>query len=129
MVIMEKRSNRKQNLATLGLGVVVVLLLNLVSQYVFFRLDLTSEKRYTLAESTVEMLDSLDDVVYFEVYLEGEFPQGAGDYKRLRDETRLMLDEFRAWGGDNIQYEFVDPGANDDERERKKFQRQLAEKG
>ena len=119
MVIMDKRSNKRQNLTALGLGVVVVLLLNVVSQYVFFRLDLTSEKRYTLAESTVQMLDSLDDVVYFEVYLEGEFPQGAGDYKRLRDETRLMLDEFRAWGGDNIQYEFVDPGANDDERERK----------
>ncbi|MFM2017686.1 MAG: hypothetical protein RL007_1342 [Bacteroidota bacterium] len=126
---MDKRSNKRQNLTALGLGVVVVLLLNVVSQYVFFRLDLTSEKRYTLAESTVQMLDSLDDVVYFEVYLEGEFPQGAGDYKRLRDETRLMLDEFRAWGGDNIQYDFVDPGANDDERERKKFQRQLAEKG
>lgn len=128
-MVMEKRNNKRQNLVTLALGVVVIILLNVVSQYVFFRVDLTSEKRYTLAETTLEMLDSLDDVVYFEVYLEGEFPQGAGDYKRLRDETRLMLDQFNAWSNENVQYEFVDPGENDDENERKKFQRQLAEKG
>lgn len=127
---MEKRNNRKQNLVALGLGLIAIILFNVVSQYLFFRIDLTAEKRYTLAEKpTIEMLDSLDDVVYFEVYLEGDFPQGAGDYKRLRDETRIMLDEFRAWSEENVQYEFVDPGANDDEKERKKFQRQLAEKG
>lgn len=126
---MEKRNNKRQNLITLGLALAVMILLNVVSQYLFYRIDLTAEKRYTLAESTIDMLDSLDDVVYFEVYLEGDFPQGAGDYKRLRDETQIMLDEFRAWSEENVQYDFVDPGANDDEKERKKFQRQLAEKG
>jgi len=127
---MEKRTNNKQqNLTALGLAVVAIILLNVVSQYVFHRFDLTSEKRYTLAASTREMLDSLDDVVYFEVYLEGNFPQGAGDYQHLRDETRIMLEEFRAWSNDNIQYEFVDPGENEDENARKAFQRQLIEKG
>src|ERR1044071_841917 len=126
---MSKKNNKSQNLIALALGVAAVILLNVLSQYLFFRVDLTSEKRYTLAESTVQMLDSLDDVVYFEVYLEGEFPQGAGDYKRLRDETRIMLDEFRARGNDNIAYEFVDPGGNDNETERKQFQKQLADKG
>lgn len=126
---MNKKNNKTQNLIALALGVAAVILLNVLSQYVFFRVDLTSEKRYTLAESTVQMLDSLDDVVYFEVYLEGQFPQGAGDYKRLRDETRIMLDEFRARGNDNIAYEFVDPGASENEKDRKDFQKQLADKG
>lgn len=124
-----KTSNKQQNLITLGLGIAAIILLNVLSQYVFHRFDLTSEGRYTLAESTVEMIDSLDDVVYIEVYLEGEFPQGASDYKRLRDETQIMLDEFRAYNADYIQYEFVDPGANEDPNERKNFQRQLSEKG
>lgn len=124
-----KSGNKQQNLITLGLGIVAIILLNVLSQYVFHRFDLTSEGRYTLAESTVEMLDSLDDVVYIEVYLEGEFPQGASDYKRLRDETQIMLDEFRAYNADYVQYEFVDPGENENETERKNFQRQLSEKG
>lgn len=113
----------------LGLSIVAIILLNVASQYVFHRFDLTSEGRYTLSESTVEMLDSLDDGVYFEVYLEGQFPQGTSDYKRLRDETQIMLDEFRAYSPDNIQYNFVDPGANEDEKARQEFQRQLVDKG
>lgn len=124
----KKTSNKQQNLITLGLGIAVIILLNVLSNYVFHRFDLTSEKRYTLAESTVEMLDSLDDVVYIEVYLEGYFPQGASDYKHLRDETWIMLDEFRAYNPDYLQYEFVDPNAGD-EAARNKFQRQLTEKG
>ncbi len=127
---MEKKTNNKQqDITLLGLGIVAIILLNIASQYVFHRFDLTSEGRYTLAESTIEMLDSLDDGIYFEVYLEGDFPQGASEYKRLRDETQIMLEEFRAYNPDNIQYNFVDPGEQDDENARKAFQRQLAEKG
>lgn len=126
---MEKRNNKKQDLVTLALGVLAILLLNVLAQYLSYRIDLTEEKRYTLSESTANMLDSLDDGVYFEVYLEGEFPQGAGDYKRLRDETQIMLDEFNAHSDGKVNYAFIDPGANDDENERKKFQRQLVEKG
>src|SRR4051812_36375236 len=103
-MVMEKKSNNKQqNLITLGLGIVAIILLNVLSNYVFHRFDLTSEGRYTLAETTVEMLDSLDDIVYVEVYLEGEFPQGTSDYKHLRDETQIMLDEFRAYNSDYLQ--------------------------
>lgn len=126
---MEKKNNKQQNLTTLALGVVAIILLNVVSGFLFYRFDLTSEKRYTLAETTLDMLDSLDDVVYFEVYLEGDFPQGAGEYKRLRDETRLMLDQFNAWSDQKVQFEFVDPGAYDNEADRKAFQQQLADKG
>lgn len=124
----KKSSNKQQDLITLGLGIAVVILLNVISNYAFLRFDLTSEKRYTLAETTVEMLDSLDDVVYIEVYLDGKFPQGASDYKHLRDETYYMLNQFRAYNSDNVQFEFIDPNEGD-EATRKSFQNQLIEKG
>jgi ABC-2 type transport system permease protein len=123
------KNKKRSDLFNLGLGLVILVLVNVLSQYLFTRIDLTAEKRYTLAESTKEMLGKLDDVVYFRVYLEGEFPQGSGDYKRLRDEARIMLDEFRAYGGDKIQYEFIDPGENPDKKARIAFQQQLVEKG
>lgn len=125
----DKKSRKRTDLINLGLGLTIVIILNVLSQFVFTRIDLTAEKRYTLTESTREMLDTLDDVVYFKVYLDGEFPQGSGDYKRLRDETRIMLDEFRAFGGDNIQYEFIDPSANPDEKARDKYHMQLIGQG
>src|SRR5437870_3509462 len=110
---MSATKNKKQSdLVNLGMGLVILVLLNVMSQYAFTRFDLTAEKRYTLTQSTKEMVESLDDLVYFKVYLSGEFPQGAGDFKHLRDETKIMLDEFRAFGGDKIQYEFIDPNEN-----------------
>lgn len=126
---MTKRNNKRSDLINLGLGLLILVLVNVLSQYVFTRADLTSEKRYTLSESTKELLKSLDDVIYFKVYLEGDFPQGSGDYKRLRDETRIMLDEFRVYAGDNIQFEFIDPNENSDPKARQQFQEQLEGKG
>jgi ABC-2 type transport system permease protein len=72
------------------------------------------------------MLKELDDVVFYKVYLEGEFPAG---FKRLRNETKEMLDEFRAYAGDNIQYEFIDPNANPDKKLRNDLYKILYQKG
>jgi ABC-2 type transport system permease protein len=126
---MSSSNKKRSDLINLALGLFIVVIINVLSQYAFTRIDLTAEKRYTLAPSTKDMLRKLDDLVYFKVYLDGEFPQGAGDYKRLRDETRIMLDEFRAFGGDNIQYEFIDPYENPDVKEQTKFQKQLFAEG
>lgn len=124
-----KNKNKRSDLINLVLGLAILVLFNVLSQYFFHRFDLTAEKRYTLAETTKDMLQQLDDRVYFKVYLDGDFPQGAGDYKRLRDETRIMLDEFRAYGGDKIQYEFIDPNDDPDPEKRAKFQEQLESQG
>ncbi|HLG02700.1 MAG TPA: Gldg family protein, partial [Bacteroidia bacterium] len=123
------KEKKKSDLIHLFLGLVILVLLNVAGQFLFTRFDLTSEKRYTLAETTEEMLEDLDDLVFFQVYLEGDFPQGAGDYKRLRDETRIMLDEFRAYGGDKIQYVFIDPAEDPDKRKRDALKKQLIGRG
>jgi ABC-2 type transport system permease protein len=129
MVIMKAKNKKQADLINLLLGLIIVVLVNVLSQYLFTRIDLTAEKRYTLSDGTKDLLEKLDDVIYFRVYLEGDFPQGAGDYKRLSDETRIMLDEFRVYGGNKIQYEFIDPNENPDEKARKEFHDQLEEKG
>ena len=73
---------------------VIVAALNTIGSFVFTRFDLTSEKRYTLSDTTKQTLRDLDDYVYFKVYLDGDFPAG---FKKLRRETKEMLDEFRAY--------------------------------
>ena len=108
------------------LSIVIVLFVNVISSYKFFRFDLTSEKRYTLSDATKKLVEELDDVVYVKVYLEGEFPSG---FKRLRNETKIMLDEFRAHSKENIQYEFINPSENTDKNKQQEVYRQLYEKG
>lgn len=105
--------------------IVIIVIVNIVSLYVFTRIDLTSEKRYTLSEPTQELLNKVDDIVYFRVFLDGEFPAG---FKRLKRETKELLDEFRAYNK-NIEYEFINPSANDDVKERNATYQLLVEQG
>lgn len=124
---MSKSKKRNQSLIQLGLFTGVLLLLNILGNAFFTQFDLTQEKRYTLTEPTVNLLQSLDEPVFVRVMLEGEFPAG---FRRLQRSTREMLDDFRGNASLNkasgnlfgrigaffsqdalIQYEFSDPNA------------------
>ncbi len=96
------------------LGVVIIVFINIIGAQFFTRIDLTAEKRYTVSEDTRELLRSLDDIVYFQVYLEGDL---SPKYKRLQRATREMLDEFRVYT-DKVEYEFVNPSESEDPKER-----------
>ena len=123
---MNKRRNIiKNNLIRVFAALVIIVLVNVIGGYLFFRLDLTEEKRYTLSEPTKQILRNLDDIVYFEVYLEGDFPAG---FKRLSKATKEMLDQFRSYT-DNVQYEFINPSASRDPEVRNDIYRRLVERG
>ncbi|MDA3822569.1 MAG: gliding motility-associated ABC transporter substrate-binding protein GldG [Bacteroidales bacterium] len=101
---MEKQQIIRQHLFQYLLLVVVIFVLALASSKLFFRVDLTSEKRYTLASSTKDILRELEAPVYFRVYLAGDLPP---DFVKFQITIREMLDEFRAYAGENIQYDFI----------------------
>jgi len=121
-----KNRNKKRDLIGLGLVIALLVMVNYVGSFVFHRFDLTTEKRYTLSDATKELLKNLDDVVFVKVYLEGDFPAG---FKRLRDETKEMLDEFRAYSDNNIEYEFINPTENVDKKQQNEVYKQLYKKG
>jgi len=121
-------ANKKRDLINLSLLIIAIVLLNFVGNYFFFRLDLTSEKRFTLTPSSKELAKSLNDVVTVKVYLEGDFP-GAPGFKRLRNSTKELLDEFRAIAGDNIEYEFIDPNSFKDNKQKQQLFEQLVKTG
>lgn len=118
-------AKRRDVLALLVLAAIIVLL-NFLGSFYFKRFDLTSEKRYTLAESTKKLLSALDDEVYLKVYLNGDFNPG---FTRLRNEAKEILDEFRAYSNKQVQYEFITPGEGATPEETNNIERQLYEKG
>ncbi len=121
-----KRKNlRRSHWLEMGATVLIVIFVNVIGQYLFGRIDLTSERRYTLSKSTRQMLKDIDEPVLFRVYLEGDFPS---DFKRLQNETKEMLNQFRAYNS-NIEYEFVDPNNFTDHEEQQVFYEKLARKG
>ncbi|MFI5221587.1 MAG: gliding motility-associated ABC transporter substrate-binding protein GldG [Bacteroidia bacterium] len=98
----------KRGVAITELVLVMVLLvfLNLIFSGLFFRVDMTKEKRYSLSEASKKLARKVDNLMFVKVYLEGEFPAG---FKRLSRATKEMLDEFSIYSKGNIQYEFIDP--------------------
>lgn len=120
-----KANVKRTHLLQLVLGLVLILFFNIVGYYIFARLDLTSEKRYTLSKSTKKMLKTVDDVVFIRCYLEGEIP---ADYKRLRNETKEMINQFRSYNP-NIEFEFRNPNDFKDKKEQAEFYQRLFEMG
>ncbi len=121
-----KASNQKNSsIFQLLLAIVIIILVNVIGTFVFARLDLTEQNRYSLSDATKEMLNDVDDIVFFKVYLEGDFPAG---FKKLKRETREMLNEFRAYNN-NIEYEFINPAEVGDKEQRQNFYQQLSRKG
>ncbi|GAB3914822.1 gliding motility-associated ABC transporter substrate-binding protein GldG [Larkinella knui] len=109
-----------------GLVLAVLVVVNLLSSFLFFRIDLTEEGRYTLSEATENLLTNLDDDVHVNVYLTGNLPPA---FERLETSIRETLSEFQARSGKNLTYRFIDPTANPDAKKRAEQQTQLIQKG
>ncbi len=93
-----------------------IALIGFISNKLFFRWDLTSEKRYSLSDNTKRLLGELDEELKVTVYLDGDLNSG---FLRLRKATKEMLDEFDAYAGKSVKYQFINPssGATNDERQ------------
>jgi len=103
-----------------------LLLFNFIAQRLFFRVDLTEEKRYTMSPATKTLLRDLKQPVTITVYLTGDFPPA---FRRLEQGVRETLTEFQVYGGVNLNYIFIDPSAASTEAARNAFYTSLLKKG
>ena len=97
------------------LVIIALILTNYVTSYAIIRWDLTEDRRYTLSENTVALLEDekvMAEPIFFRIYLDGDLP---ADFKKMKAAIKDKLDEFRVYAGDQIQYEFIDPSGDDDE--------------
>ena len=124
---MDKKKVKRQNIFELALLLIVVVLVNLVGYYAYHRFDLTQEKRFSVSKGTKAYLKELKDIVYIKVYLGDEnLPAG---FRRLQKATRELLDEFKVYGKNNIEFEFISPSESPDEKTRREVYDGLAKDG
>ena len=131
MVIKIKHKNSRYNLIFRNISeflivIVVLAVIGVLSSQWFFRVDLTSEKRFTLSSKTRDILKNLNKDVYVQVFLDGEMPVG---FKRMRTAIKDMLDEFEAYAGKHLTYEFINPSEGKTAKERDKYYQELYKKG
>ncbi|MDR1895464.1 MAG: gliding motility-associated ABC transporter substrate-binding protein GldG [Prevotellaceae bacterium] len=119
-------SLKKKNILSFLLLLSALFLLNSLVSLLNLRIDLTEDRRYTIAEPSKKIIKNLDDIIFVRIYLDGEMPV---KMKKLRTSVREKLDELKQYpGGKNIQYEFRNPSEGTDEK-RDAVYRDLAGKG
>ena len=113
----------KNNVLVLG----ILLLLNVVGSYFYFRVDLTNDKRYSISDASKSMLEGLSNQVVIKVYLDGE--DLPGGFERLKRAVKEVLSEFKYNGGENVDFQFINPYQASSEEERNKLFKDLVDKG
>ncbi len=107
-----KNTNRTAKYASFlewGTLLVIVVVINVLANVFYKRIDLTAENRYTLSETSLKLCSKLNEKLYFKLYLDGEM---SPRFRQLRDEIRDLAYEFREASGKNIEIEIVDPFAD-----------------
>lgn len=87
----------------------VVVLLNIIGSFLYTRLDMTEDSRYSLSQGTEDFLENKDHFknrLLIKIYLEGKLP---AEVKRFRNAVEDKLKEFKQYAGDRIEYKFIDP--------------------
>ena len=119
-------NKRKTDIFQFLLIIGIFLSAAIISSFVKFKVDLTADDRYTLSKSTQTLLDSIQTPIYVRVYLHGEFP---ADYRELEENVGDLLAELNSESNGLIEYEFIDPYEEKDEKKRNEIFVALKEKG
>ena len=107
-----KKKYKRSAIITLASTIFILLALNILFSFFYVRIDLTAEKRNSLAPSTIKMLKGLNDNIYIKVFLLGK--NNPADYQIFAQKTKEILEEFTRYSG-NIQFEMIDPIAGQDQ--------------
>ena len=99
------KATHQSNIKTLLITVVALIGINIIGSKVFKRFDLTQDKRYTLSETSLHIIEKAGAPLVIDVYLDGQFP---GEFKKLQTETQQLLEEFKAYNS-NIVFRFSNP--------------------
>lgn len=107
---------KQKNTYILG-AIATLLVVYLFSEKLFFRWDLTSEKRYSISENTKSLLKDLKGEYTIKLYLDGDLSAG---FLQLRKSAKEMAEEFSAYTDADIKVVFENPtqGANEEERDK-----------
>jgi gliding-associated putative ABC transporter substrate-binding component GldG len=101
----------KKSILTYVLLVVgVIMLVNLLADRFFFRLDFTADKRYTLSDATKKILKSLNETVTVTAYISEGLP---AEYGQLRRDFKEELIEYSNRSGGKVMFEFINPNKDE----------------
>ena len=113
-----------KNIKHITILLIAIIAINFLGTKIFKRFDLTKDSRYTISESTINIIKDIESPIVVDVFLSGDdFPS---EFRRLQKETKQLLEEFSAENS-HIIFNFINP--LEDESTRERNMQQLAQRG
>jgi len=100
-----------ESITYVALTLVVLVLLNVAGQFLFFRLDMTRNKLYSLSQASERLVSDLDEDMTITAYFTSDLPP---PFNATEHYVRNLLSEYEAASNGRIHLRFVNP---DDEEE------------
>src|SRR5215204_3425139 len=89
---------------------IVLMLINFVSYYKFFRIDFTADKSFTLSNATKDILKNLNEKVTISAYFSNDLPT---QLIKSRNDFEDLLTEYKNRSRGKVTFTFVNPNANE----------------
>lgn len=102
---------------TITLFLALTVLILLLPLLPFFRVDLTSEKRFSISDQSRQLMRNLDKSVDVTIYSGGDVD---ANFARLNKATSELLDELNIYATRRMTYHFVNPSESASEEQRNK---------
>jgi len=96
----------------LAIVIGILIVVALISNQVYFRLDFTADKQYTLSKATKDILGNLEDVITVTAYYSEDLPP---QLIKTRKDFNDLLIEYENRSGGNVVFEFVNPNESQEE--------------
>jgi len=109
VVVLRQRRVGVQRTAQVGLVIGSIVVLNIVLMSVTFRLDLTQNKQYTLADVSKQTVQGLAQPVTLKLYFSSKVPQ---NLLALRQDVTDLLNEYRQAGNGHVIIDVRDPSSD-----------------
>ena len=105
--------------------VVLTIIVLLSLKVLFFRIDLTEDKRYSIAKSSKDVLNKVEDDIHIDIYL----TDVDANITKLKHSVSDIIDEFSAYSASNVFYRYIDPSIASDDKAREQNYLRLEAKG
>lgn len=110
------------NWSFFAIATAAVILLNIISSFLYKRIDMTEDKRYSLSAGTISFLENPDNFqnrLSLKIYFDGKLP---AELKHFRNSIEDKLKEFKQYAGNRIEYQFIDPNVGSENEQQALFE-------
>lgn len=92
----------------------IIILINLITNEFFIRLDFTENKEFTLSQATKDILSDLKEPITIKAYFSSNTPP---QIQKIKRDFQDLLVEYATYSGGKIAYKFIDPSSEQLEKE------------